>query len=124
LLGGTVDADKRCGASGEAFLANGVTAYIAHFVHAGIDFPQRLVRRRKMLARLRDQCRNVLPFEGERRALRVVLVVAPGGAAGGARDDRVEVSLQVSEALQYQFAIGIQPRLSRLCVTHGHRLLF
>jgi hypothetical protein len=124
LLGRTVDADKRRGAGGEALLANGAAAYIAHFVHAGIDFPQRLVHRRKMLARLRDQCRNVLPFEGERRALRVVLVVAPGGAVGGARDDRVEVSLQVSETLPYQFAIGIQPRLSRLCVIHGHRLLF
>jgi hypothetical protein len=55
-----------------------------------------------MLAGLRHQCRNVLPLEGERRALRVVLVVAPGGAVGGARDDGVEVPLQVSEALPGQ----------------------
>src|SRR5579859_265575 len=88
-----VDADKGRGAGSEAFRANRPAAYIAYFVYAGIDFPQRGVDRRKMLARLRDQCRNVLPFEGERRALRVVLVVAPRGAVGGARDDRVEVTL-------------------------------
>jgi len=105
------DANERGGAGGEALRANRPAAHIAYFVHARFNFAESRVDRREVLAFPRQQCGNMLPFEGDRRAFWVVLVVAAGGALATARDDGIELFAQVSDPGEYQCPIGIQQRL-------------
>jgi hypothetical protein len=119
---GTADANQRRGPGGEALLANRLAASIAYFVYAGIDFPQGRVNSAEMLTLPRDERRNVLPLEGDRGALRVMLVVAPGRALARAGDDRGELPLQLSDSVKRLVAIGIQPEPGLLRVSHLRRL--
>jgi hypothetical protein len=119
---GAADANERRGADGETFLANRSAAPIAYFVYAGIDFPQGRVNGGEMLTRLRDERRNMLPFEGDRRTLRVMLVIAPGRALTRAGDDRGELPLKLSDPVKYLLTIGIQPEPALFRVSHLRRL--
>jgi hypothetical protein len=120
--GGAADANERCGADGEALFGNGPAAYITYFVYAGFNFLEGRLDRGQVVTRLGKQCRNVLPLEGDRRPLRVMLVVVPGRALPGAGDDGGEVPLQVSDSVEHLFAIGIQPRPGLFRVSHLRRL--
>jgi hypothetical protein len=71
-----------------------------------------------MFTRLRDECGNVLPFEGNRGALRIMLVVASGRALARAGDDCGELPLKLSDVAEYLLAIGIQPRPALFVFSH------
>jgi hypothetical protein len=75
-----------------------------------------------MLTGLRDERRNMLPFEGDRRALRVMLVVAPGRALTRAGDDRGELPLKLGDPFKCLLTIGIQPGPGLFRVSHLRRL--
>ena len=75
-----------------------------------------------MLTRLRGERRNVLPFEGDRRALRIMLVVTPGGALARAGDDRCELLFKFRDPVEYLLAIGIQSRPGPFRPSHLRRL--
>ncbi len=119
---GAADANERGGPGGETFLADRTTAYIAYFVHAGTEFSQRRVYRRQMFAALYDERRYVLPLEGDRRTLRVVLVVAPGRTLARTGNDGGELPLKFRDPTQRLVAIGVQPRLSGTPVSHLRHL--
>jgi hypothetical protein len=121
---GAVDANEGRGAGGEAFRANRHTAHIAYFVCAGIDFPPGRVNRREMLPGLRGERRDMLPLESDRRALRVMLVVAPGRALAGAGDDRGELPVKLRDLVQHLVTLGGQPGLCGTLVSHLRRLSF
>ena len=121
---GAADANEGGRAGGETFFANRPAACIAYFVYAGIDFPPGRVNRREVLARLRDQGRYVLPLEGDRRALRVMLVIAPGRALARAGDDSAELPLKFGDPAQRLAPIGGQLRLSGTRVSHLRHLSF
>ena len=121
---GAPDANEGRRAGGETFLANRLAAHIANFVYARIDFRQGRVNRREMLTGLGGERRYVLPFESDRRALRVVLVVATGRALARAGDDRGELPLKLRDPAKRLVAIAGQPELSGTLVSHLRRLSF
>jgi hypothetical protein len=121
---GAAHANEGRGAGREALCANRPTAHIAYFVYAGIDFAQGRVNRREMLARLGGERRDMLPLESDGRALRVMLVVAPGRALARAGDDRGEVPVKLGDPLQCLVTIGAQPGLCGTRVSHLRRLSF
>ena len=119
---GAADAYEGRRAGGEPFLADRSSARIAYFVYAGINFRLGRVNRREMLAGLRDERRDVLPLESDRRAFRVVFVVAPGRTLARAGNDRGELPLEFRDPAQCLVAIGGQPRLSGTRVSHLRHL--
>ena len=119
---GAADANQGGRADYETFLPNRSAAHIAYFVYAGVKFPLGRVYLRKVLAGLHDERRHVLPLESERRALRVVLVVAAGRALARAGDDRGELPLKLRDPAQCLVAIGVQPRLNGTRVSHLRHL--
>jgi hypothetical protein len=121
---GAADANEGRGASDESFRANRLTAHIAYFVRAGIDFPQGRVNRRKMLPGLRGERRYMLPLESDRGALRVMLVVASGRALARAGDDRGELPVKLRDLVQHLVVLGGQPGLGGTLVSHLRRLSF
>ena len=121
---GAADANEGRGAGDEALLANRPAAQIAYFVYAGINFPQGRVNRREMFTRLGGEGCYVLPLEGDRRALRVVLVVTARRPLARAGDDRGEVPLKLCEPIKRLVAIGGQPELSGTRVSHLRHLSF
>lgn len=76
-----------------------------------------------MLTHLRDERGNMLPFVGDRGALRVMLVIAAGRALARAGDDRRELPFKLGDALKCLLAIGIQPRPGPFLVSHMRPLL-
>jgi hypothetical protein len=76
-----------------------------------------------MSTRLRYQRGHVLPLERHGRALRVMLVIAPGRALARTGDERGELALQLSDPAERLVAIGIQPGSGELRLRHLHRLL-
>jgi len=121
---GAPNANEGRGAGGETFLADLATAHIAYFVYARIDFRQCRVNRREMLAGLGGERRYVLPLEGDRSALRVVLVVTTGRPLARAGDDRGELPLKPREPVHRLVAIGGEPGLSGTRVSHLRHLSF
>lgn len=63
-------------ASGQPLLADRAPANIADAVPAFVELVQRGVGRREMCACLIKQCRDMLPFECDRRPFGIVLVIA------------------------------------------------
>ena len=121
---GAANANEGRGAGGETFLADLAATGIAYFVYAGINFRQGRVNRREMLAGLGGERRYVLPLEGDRRALRVVLVVTARRPLARAGDDRGEVPLKLRQPVQRLVAIGGQTGLSGTRVSHLRHLSF
>ena len=80
---------------------------------------QRRVRRRHLLARRLEQGGGVLPLEGQRRALRVVLVVGPGRA--GRLGQPGELPLQRRHPLPRPPPLLLQPLPHRITSTVHHR---
>jgi hypothetical protein len=119
-----VNADQRRRAGDKTFRSNCLTAHIAYFVYARIDFGRRRVDRAKVLISQGEQRRDVLPLEGDGRALRVMLVVTARRSLARAGHDSGEVPLQFSDPMQCLFAIGIQPGLSWTRFSHLRRLSF
>jgi hypothetical protein len=122
--GGAANANDGRGAGGETLLPDLPTADIAYFVYAGIDFLQCRVNRREMLAGLGGERRYVLPLEGDRRALRVMLVVTAGCPLARAGNDRGELPLKLRESLQRLVSIGGKTGLSGTRVSHLRHLSF
>lgn len=121
---GAANANEGRGAGGETFLADLATAHIAYFVYAGIDFRYCRLNRGEMIAGLGGERSYVLPLEGDRRALWVVLVVTAGRPLARAGDDRGEVPLKLCEPVKRLVAIGGQPELSGTRVSHLRHLSF
>jgi len=121
---GAANANEGRGAGGETFLADLTATGIAYFVYAGIDFRQRRVNLREMVAGLGGEGRYVLPLEGDRRALRIVLVVTARRPLARAGDDRGEVPLKLRQPVQRLVAIGRQTGLSGTRVSHLRHLSF
>ena len=122
MLGGAADAGEGRRARREPLGADRAAAYIAYFVYARVEFPQRLVDRGQAGARLGKQRRDMLALERDRGTLGVVLVVAARRAAGNAGDDRGELPLKLGDLLQGLIAIGIQPRLCIFRLSHLRHL--
>jgi hypothetical protein len=121
---GTADANERRGADDQAFRADLATTDIAYFVYTGIDFRQRRVNRREVLARLGGERRYVLPLESNGRAFRVVLVVAACRALVRTGDDGGELPLKLREPVTRLVAIGRQAHLRGTLVSHFGGLSF
>jgi hypothetical protein len=119
---GAADANEGRRAGGETLPANPPAAHIAYFVYAGINFPQGRVNRREMPPGLRNESRYVLPFESDRRALRVMFVVPPGRTLARTGDNRGELPLQLRYPAQRLVAIGGQSRLGGTRVSHLRHL--
>jgi hypothetical protein len=73
-------------------------------------------------ARLGEQCGDVLAFERDRRALRVVLVIAAAGAVRGAGENAGELALEFGHPEQRLRTRGFKPGASRLGFSHIRRL--
>ena len=59
-----------------------------------------------MFTRLGGERRDMLPLESDRRALGVMLVVAPGRALARAGDNRRELPLKPGEPVERLVAVG------------------
>ena len=70
------DAGQRRRASGQSLSADRPSAHVAPAVRARIELAHRGLYGRQMVPRLFEQCRDVLAFERDRRALGIVLIVA------------------------------------------------
>jgi hypothetical protein len=77
-----------------------------------------------MNACLVEQRRDMLPFEGDRSALGIVLVIAAGRPLGGAGDDRGELPLELGDLPEYLISIGIKPKPRYFRHSHLRHLSF
>jgi hypothetical protein len=121
---GAADAGKGRRTRYQALGANRASAHIANSVSARVELPQCRVNRLRVGARPVEQRHDVLPFERDGGALRVVLVVAPGGAVGGAGYDCGELTLKIGDLAEGLVTVEIQSRLGALRLSHLHRLSF
>jgi hypothetical protein len=64
----------------------------------------------------------VLPLERDRRALRIVLIVAAGRSVRDARHDAAELPLEFGDLLQRLIAGGLQPGTCRFWFSHQRRI--